>query len=145
MSASPSFFTIYYSLSHSGITWSREFMCEYEKRTGTQLENYEKMYVRDRTDVTQRQLVAEMGLGAFTEEDDVGVEHIPNLFRNYVEIFEYDGRERVRVNVHRIKGEALDRFMSSGSTDIAALEATYKEIVKSANEYNKLNGRLSRV
>ena len=86
-------------------------------------------------------------LGRRALAGSIGIYHIPNIFRSHYKVSEYDGKERVYVNVMQVKGFLLDIFMRSerGQADQVALDVGYRAILEGERQLEELNTDLEYV
>lgn len=97
------------SVSYGGFGISKSALEEYTKRTG-------KKYIYDRSDPVMVEIIKEIGKEANTKFSDLVVKLIPDDFKNYYTILEYDGSESIELDFSKYKLSKISQIVESGGS-----------------------------
>jgi hypothetical protein len=128
--AKPTMTKVLYNDCYGGFGFSKEFIAEYESRTGkkfNEIRQYGTSKDSIRIDPLAHAIFEERGSewcsGKFAS---IKVSEIPTILIGYWEIEEYDGNETLRVNVSSALADVLETYMQTG--DHAAMVDQYRRI-----------------
>lgn len=122
---------VLYNDCYGGFAFSAAFLAEFQARTNRTLDTYKALFRLGpnsiRCDPVALAIFAERGSEWCSgPHSALEVYEFPSIFANYWDIEDYDGEERVHVDVNAALADCLQTYMDT--RDMAALERQYAEI-----------------